>query len=193
MSAVAPLNPANWGDFVDLMGGEGGGCGGCWCTWWRMSRSRWNSCSKEQRRTFFKQIVDAGEPVGILLYESGQAVGWCAVAPRADYPTLMNSPVAYPIDESDSWCVSCLFVRAGWRRQGRMEALIRAGAAYAFGMGAPAVDGFPQKSGRTGFVDRFIGLEGSFHRAGFTTVEQRGENRVAVRQRRPQDRLAGAS
>jgi GNAT superfamily N-acetyltransferase len=184
MRPVKPLSSESWPDFVELMGENGRGCGGCWCTWWRMSRSDWNGCSRPQRQDFLKRVVDAGEPVGLMLYRSVGPVGWCAVAPRTAYPTMANSSVSYPIDALDSWCISCLFVRPGWRRQGLMEVLIRAGADYAFAMGAPAVDGFPQKSGRTGFVERFVGVEGSFIRAGFSIVESRGPNRMALRRLR---------
>jgi GNAT superfamily N-acetyltransferase len=184
MNSVRPLSPDSWADFVELMGEEGRRCGGCWCTWWRMTRSDWNRCNRRQRHDFLKRAVDAGEAVGILLYRAGQPIGWCAVAPRSAYPTMTASTVSYPIDPIESWCISCLFVRPGHRRQGLMESLIRAGANYAFALGAPAVEGFPQKSGRTGFVERFVGVEKSFVRAGFSVIEPRGPNRVAVRRGR---------
>jgi GNAT superfamily N-acetyltransferase len=191
MTAFRPLRVDNWNDFVELMGNDGRGCGGCWCTWWRMSRSQWNGFSREQRHDFLKSAVDASEPVGVLLYQSQRPVGWCAVAPRASYPTMAKSTVMYPIDELESWCISCLFVRPGSRRQGLMEVLIRAGTRYALANGAPAVDGFPQKSRRVGFVERFVGVEGSFVRAGFSVVGSRGPNRVAVRLRPGSDCLDG--
>lgn len=63
-----------------------------------------------------------------------------------------------------------------------MEPLIRGAAEYAFSRGAQAVDGFPQISGDRGtYVDRFVGVEGSFIRAGFKKVDDRGKFRVAVR------------
>ncbi len=63
-----------------------------------------------------------------------------------------------------------------------MEALIRGATDYALSRGAKAVDGFPQISDDRGtYVDRFVGVEGSFVRAGFKKVEDRGKFRVAVR------------
>jgi GNAT superfamily N-acetyltransferase len=184
---TVPLSTDNWPDFVALMGGLGGGCGGCWCTWWRIPRSTWTRSSKDGRREMFRRAVEAGPPPGIVLYQGREPIGWCAVAPRSEYPTLDRSVVAYPIDGLESWCISCIFVRASHRRRGLMTRLILEATDYAFRNDAPAVDAFPQRSGRSGFVERFVGVEGSFLRAGFQVVEPRGENRLAVR-RLPRDK-----
>lgn len=178
---TVPLTADNWPDFVVLMGGANGGCGGCWCTWWRVPRSIWIQSSKAERRNMFRRTVESSSPAGVLLYEGLVPIGWCAVAPRSDYPTLTRSRVAYPIDSLESWCISCMFVRASQRRRGLMTKLILEATDYAFRSGAPAVDAFPQRSGRSGFVDRFVGVEKSFLRAGFRIIEARGENRLAVR------------
>ncbi|WP_408997806.1 GNAT family N-acetyltransferase [Varunaivibrio sulfuroxidans] len=103
----------------------------------------------------------------------------------ADYPTLLRSPVAYPIDDMPTWVISCLFIKAPYRRQGKMSQLIQGASEYAFAQGAAAVDGFPQTSDAEGkHVDRFVGVEGSFIRAGFRRIEVRGPHRVAVRKER---------
>jgi GNAT superfamily N-acetyltransferase len=185
---TVPLTAENWPDFLVLMGGPGGGCGGCWCTWWRVSRSVWTKSSKAEKRDMFRRSIEGGAPVGIVLYEDRMPIGWSAIAPRSDYPTMAKSRVAYPIDSLESWCISCLFVRASHRRRGLMTRLILDAADFAFRSGAPAVDAFPQRSGRSGFVERFVGVEKSFLRAGFRVVENRGDNRLAVR-RLPNDQV----
>lgn len=179
---VVPLTSATWPFYVELFGGPEGGCGGCWCTWWRMSRGSWYAAGKHGRLTAMKEIVESGAPTGILLLTDDGAIGWCAVAPHHDYPTLLRSPVAYPIDQTASWCISCLFVKAGHRRKGLMSSLITAAADWAFAQGAEVVDGFPQTSGRSSStVDRFVGTEASFRKAGFDVIEPRGKRRLAVR------------
>jgi len=185
---VVPLAKDVWPEFLDLFGGKNGGCGGCWCTWWWMSRAEWYRHTKAQRRAMFKRRVTSGAPTGVLLLNDEEAEGWCAVAPMSSYPTLVRSRVAYPIDAATSWCISCIFIKAPYRRQGRMKMLIREAAAYAFLKGAPAVDGFPQAGNReVGYMDRFVGVESSFLAAGFRRIEKRGENRVAVRKERETD------
>lgn len=177
-----PLTAGEWSAFVNLFGGESGGCGGCWCTWWRMSRKEWYQHSKEDRLGVMRDLVMRGRPTGVLLLNDKEAEGWCAVAPMSQYPTMLRSPVCKPIDDTPSWYISCLFIKASYRRQGKMETLIRGAADCAFSQGATAIDGFPQISGDRGtYVDRFVGVEGSFVRAGFERVETRGQYRVAVR------------
>lgn len=179
----APLTEATWSDFVTLFGGRSGGCGGCWCTWWRMTRGDWQSASKDERREHIRGLVAAGEPIGIVYFTDSTPVGWCAVAPRVSYPTLLRSPIAFPKDNLSSWIISCLFVRAGHRRRGLTRELIISAAAYAFDQGAEVVDAFPQVMSpeRKGYVDLFVGTEQSFLRAGFSRLEARGVNRVMVR------------
>lgn len=177
-----PLTARTWPLFVALLGGESGGCGGCWCTWWRMSRIEWYGYTKLERLGVMKDLVWRRQPTGVLLVNGTEAEGWCAVAPMSKYPTMLRSPVCRSIDNTPSWCISCIFIKASYRRQGKMEALIRGATDYALSRGAKAVDGFPQISGDRGtYVDRFVGVEGSFVRAGFKKVEDRGKFRVAVR------------
>ena len=185
-TGCVPLTLRNWKAFVELFGGASGWCGGCWCTWWRMSRVEWYEHTKKSRLGIMRDLVADRQPTGILLVNDKEAEGWCAVAPLSEYPTMLRSPVCKPTDETPSWCISCIFIKAPYRRQGKMETLIRGAADYAFSRGAPAVDGFPQVSGERGtYVDRFVGVQGSFTRAGFDTIERRGKFRVAMRKWSP--------
>src|SRR5215510_8178511 len=93
-----PLTPERWGDFEQLFGPRGA-TGGCWCMWWRLKRSEFERQKGEGNRQAFKQIVDAGAAPGILAYAGGQAVGWCAIAPREAYPVLENSRNLKRVDD----------------------------------------------------------------------------------------------
>jgi GNAT superfamily N-acetyltransferase len=66
----------------------------------------------------------------LLGYHQEEAVGWCAVAPRADYPALGRSRVLKPVDDQPCWSVVCLFIRKDYRRQGVSTALLKAAADY---------------------------------------------------------------
>jgi GNAT superfamily N-acetyltransferase len=180
--SVKELNSDCWADFEDLFGRKQGANGGCWCMWWRLPRSQWQNLGKEGRRAAFKRTVESGRPTGVLLIEDGKAVGWCAVAPRNEYPTLSRSSVAKPIDETPSWCVSCFFIKAGHRRKGYMELLIRGAIWFARKRGAAALDAFPQDvDAREGFVDTFVGIASTFKACGFEEIERRGKWRPAMR------------
>jgi hypothetical protein len=86
----APLTPARWDDFVELFGPRGA-CGGCWCMWWRVERKDYRAGQGSLNKRCMKKIVDSGKPPGLLAYQGRRAVGWIAIAPRADYPGLARA------------------------------------------------------------------------------------------------------
>jgi GNAT superfamily N-acetyltransferase len=75
--------------------------------------------------------VRKGPPPGILAYVEGEAVAWCAVAPREAYGQLARSRVLKPIDAEPVWSVSCVFVERAYRRRGVSVALLRAAGKFA--------------------------------------------------------------
>ena len=82
-----PLTPGRWRDLERLFGLRGA-CAGCWCMWWRLSRPEWNRGKGDGNRKAFRKLVRSGAEPGVLAYADGEPVGWCAVAPREQYPRL---------------------------------------------------------------------------------------------------------
>lgn len=179
---IKPLSPDTWPQFEELFGRHQGGRSGCWCMWWRLTRAGWERLSREERRLAFKSVVESGCPTGVILFDQGQPVGWCAVSPRSDLPSFARSPVARPIDDRPTWCISCFFIGAAHRRKGHMQDLIQGAVEFAEENGAAIVEAFPQETaGRTGYVDGFVGVASAFRRCGFREVERRSEWRPAMR------------
>src|SRR6266700_5058846 len=112
-----PLTPKRWPDLESLFG-ERGGWGGCWCMWWRLSRAEFQKRKGQRNKAAFKQIVEDAELPGVLAYANGQPVGWCAVAPREQYPVLERSRTLARADSKAVWSVTCLFVARPFRRAG---------------------------------------------------------------------------
>lgn len=180
--SIEPLTRPSWEKFEHLFGKEQGGNGGCWCMWWRLARAEWRGLSKDQRRLTFKKIVSKGLPTGVMLQDEGEPVGWCAVAPHASLPTFYKSRISYPIDDHPTWCISCFFVKAGHRRKGHMQHLVRGAIWFAKKNGALALDAFPQEMGkRASYVDTFVGVTSVFKECGFRKVASRGQFRSAMR------------
>jgi GNAT superfamily N-acetyltransferase len=175
------LTPANWSDLEDLFGPRGASAG-CWCMWWRMKRSEWEHNKGEKNRRAFQKIVGSGAPTGILAYVGGQAVGWCAVAPRRDYSLLTRSRVLRPVDEQPVWSVTCFFIARAHRRAGLTVQLLRAAVDYARIQGATIVEGYPIDS-RKNTPDAFAwtGLASAFRKAGFREVARRSATRPVMR------------
>lgn len=180
---IHPLTPARWPDLVQLFG-ERGACGGCWCMWWRLPRTQWVRQKGLSNQGAFYKVVEAGPPPGLLAYANGEAVGWCAVAPRTDYPRLATSRILKPVDDTPVWSVSCFFVARGFRRRGVTLALLQAAAAYARSRGAQVLEGYPCEP-KSAYRDMFYytGVASTFRKAGFREVARRSPTRPIMRRR----------
>jgi GNAT superfamily N-acetyltransferase len=176
-----PVTIERWNDLEELFGGNGA-CGGCWCMSWRIPRAEFNRNKGEANRSALRELVEQGPAPGVLAYDEGRAVGWCAVAPREAYPALDRSRLFQPVDEQAVWSISCLFVAKSYRRQGLSGELIEAATRLAGRHGARIVEGYPQLVKKR-LPDVFVwtGLEQSFVRAGFTEVARRSPNRPILR------------
>src|SRR5687767_3520940 len=88
---IVPATSDRWSDLERLFGSNGAS-GGCWCMWWRQGNKEHAASKGEGNRLKLKALVERkGTAPGLLAYsadETGelQAVGWVAVAPRAEYP-----------------------------------------------------------------------------------------------------------
>ena len=179
--AFHPATPARWND-VALLFGERGACAGCWCMFWRLPRARFEAGKGAGNRRALKALVGSGARPGVIAYADGEPVGWCAVAPRANYVSLANSRVLKPVDEQPVWSISCLFVRRDFRRRGLSSLLIDAAAEFAARRGARIVEGYPvEASAKTADAFVWTGLASSFTQAGFREVARRSPTRPIMR------------
>lgn len=178
----SPLTPGHWRAFEQLFG-VSGACGGCWCMWWRVPKKEFDAGKGEGNRARMRQLVRDGVEPGVIALDGDEAVGWCALAPRADYPRLASSRVLRPLDDAAVWSVTCLFVKKEWRRRGVTPLLLREACSFAKARGATIVEGYPTdpKSGRTADAFAFTGLPSSFLKAGFTEVARGSETRPIMR------------
>jgi len=181
--AIHPLTPRRWDDFETLFG-KNGACAGCWCTWWRMGQSEWLAKKGDGTKRQMRALVKQGPPPGLLAYAGDEAVGWCALAPREDYPRLSRSKILAPVDDAPVWSVTCFFVRRDWRRRGVTVALLTGAARWVAAQGGRIVEGYPtdtDKEQPAAFV--FHGLLGAFRRAGFREVARHSKTRPIVRRK----------
>ena len=176
------LAPSRWRDLERLFGPRGA-CGGCWCMWWRMKRAEFKMRKGEKNKKAFQKIVASGEVPGIIAYSDGEPVGWCALAPRQNYPVLENSRVLAPVDAEPVWSVTCFFVAKPFRGKGITCQLVKAAVAYAQTQGARIIEGYPvdSKKGRLPDVFVYTGLAPAFRSAGFVEVLRRSETRPIMR------------
>lgn len=177
-----PLTTSNWADFERLFGARGA-CGGCWCMSWRLARSTFNQGKGDANRSAMRVLVDQGDEPGILLYKDGLAIGWCSVAPRAEFVALARSRVWAPVDNSPVWSVSCFFVAKEHRNQGLSVELLKSAVAFARCRGARIVEGYPQEldGGPLPASFAWTGIASAYRKAGFQEALRRSEKKPIMR------------
>jgi len=151
--------------------------------YWRLTRLDYERKKGAGNKQAFRKIVDAGPPPGLLAYTDGKPVGWCAIGPRENYPTLERSRVLARIDDEPAWSVTCFFVARPFRRQGITVQLLKAAADFARKKGARIVEGYPvePKKGSVPDVFAYPGLPSAYRKAGFVEVLRRSETRPIMR------------
>jgi GNAT superfamily N-acetyltransferase len=176
-----PATAAWFDDFAAVIG-DRGGPGGCWCMFWRLRNDEWRTVDATQRKVELAELFATSPPPGVLAYLDDRPAGWCAIAPRSEYPRMQSSPTFGPLDDTPSWAVSCLFIHRTARRRGVGSALVRAAVAMAEAYGAPAVDAIPvaPNEKRTS-GDLYTGTPSMFEPLGFTEAARRKPERPILR------------
>lgn len=178
---IRPLTADRLPDLADLFDSNGT-TRGCWCMWFVLPRKEFDAGWRGGNRERFAEFAAAGPPAGVLAYEDGRPIGWCAVGPRSRYPRAIGPrSIMRQRDQSEDdavWLVSCFFVRVGFRRAGVTGELLAAAVDLAAQHGASAVEGFPKV---TPSRDGFVGYERVFARRGFRVIARPSPTRVVVR------------
>jgi len=130
-----------------------------------------------------KELVWEDKPTGILGFYEGQAIAWCAFAPREDFIKLENSRVHKRIDNKSVWSIPCFFIDKNFRRHGVSVELLKGVIRYARDVGIKIIEAYPTTPTQEKLADSFawIGLYKSFERAGFEIVDRTSKNRPMVR------------
>jgi GNAT superfamily N-acetyltransferase len=181
MMKILPLTPGRWRDLAALFG-ERGACGGCWCMFWRLPRAVFHRQKGRGNRDAFRKVVKRGDPPGLIAYDGTTPIGWCAIAPRDEYPALARSRILKPVDERPVWSVACLFIAKPYRRRGVSVRLLKAASAHVRRRGGRIVEGYPvEPPGRMADAFVWTGLASAFRRAGFREVARRSKTRPIMR------------
>ena len=175
---IRPLTPDLWPALEDLFGANGA-CNGCWCMHWRIG-SAYHKRPRAKNKAAFRDIVRRGPPPGLLAFEGDVAVGWCQLTPRDSLPWLEHDWRVKRVDDVPVWCLSCFYVRKGYRRQGVTSALIAAALKAAKRANASALEAYPRDADESP-GSTFTGYTSTFARAGFTTVARHTPSRPIMR------------
>jgi GNAT superfamily N-acetyltransferase len=189
---VIPANEASWDDLATIFGTRGTGCR-CFCQRYKLApRESFGSFPAQERAQRLRSQTNCGRgdaetTTGLVAYLGPEPVGWCAVQPRREYSGLLR---AYRVpwagrseDRSDPgvWSVTCVFVRARFRRRGISRAMVAAAAGHARRRGARAVEGYPIVMTAVIEEELNVGTISSFAAAGFEVVSRPVPRRVVMR------------
>jgi GNAT superfamily N-acetyltransferase len=190
--SVVPANQASCEDLQAVLGRRGP-ASRCQCQRYKLQpRESFASFPAEERAFRLRQQTDCGHPEsrttsGLVAYLDGRPVGWCAVEPRTAYTGLLrNNRVPWLGREEDRaddsvWAVTCLFVRAGFRRRGVSRVLARAAVDFARERGARALEGYPMTTTNAIAEELHVGTVAAFAEAGLTEVSRPTLRRAVVR------------
>jgi GNAT superfamily N-acetyltransferase len=192
---IVPANEASWEDLQTVFGTRGSAAI-CQCQRYKLRpREAFAKFPVEERAFRLRKQTNCGHPEsgttsGLVAYLGGEPVGWCAVEPRPAYTGLVrNNRVPWAgraEDKADDsvWAMTCVFTRAGFRRQGISYALARAAVDFARRRGARALEGYPMitKPGQEITWDELhVGSRSIFEAAGFSEVSHPTLRRVVMR------------
>ena len=152
--------------------------------WNRQTNAEFQDNNYEPNRLALRAKLADGHEFGILAFEGDTAVGWAALAPRAEYSRLGRSPVTKPVDDIEVWSVTCFVVRRGHRGKGVATALLAGAERRARELGASVLEGYPvAPAGTMTDAEAWHGLESMFRSAGFHEVARRKPSRPIYRKR----------
>jgi GNAT superfamily N-acetyltransferase len=193
--SVVPANEASWDDLKAVFGTRGEAAI-CWCQRYKLEpREAFKHFASEMRAERLRRQTNCGDPEaeatsGLVAYRNGEPVGWCAVEPRTAYPGLLRVYRVPWLDRAEDktddsvWAVTCLFTRAGYRRQGVSYALAGTAVDFARERGARAIEGYPMITApgqEITWGELHVGSRSVFAAAGFAEVSRPTPRRVVMR------------
>jgi len=191
---VVPANEATWPDIAAIFGTRGASSV-CFCQRYKLApREAFSRFPAEERARRLREQTNVGQPgasstTGLVAYLGEEPVGWVAVETRPAYFGLLRvyrTPwEGRNEDRADEgvWSVTCVLVRAGYRKRGVAYALARAAVDHARRRGARAIEAYPMRTeaGEITWDEIHVGAESIFAAAGMSPASRPGKRRVVYR------------
>ena len=189
---VIAANEVACADLQTIFGASGRGSR-CQCQRYKLRpRESFARFPVEERVHRLREQTDCGNPgsgttSGLVAFLDDEPVGWCAVEPRTAYEGLIrNQRVPWQgrnedKDDASVWAVTCIFVRAGYRRRGISGALAGAAVDFARKSGARALEAYPMTTTNAIDEELHVGTVGIFAEAGLAEIGRPTLRRAVMR------------
>lgn len=171
---IKPLTIDLWPAFEELFGSHGA-CNGCWCMYWRIG-SDYHKRSREFNKQEFQSIVKKGPPPGLVAFKNDVAVGWCQLTRKRSLSWLEKNYNFNDIDHQDAWCISCFYIKRGYRKKGVTLALIEEAIEFVKLSKGTLIEAYPSNS-----ASSYTGYPSTFQKAGFKVVTLGKYGRIIMR------------
>lgn len=192
---IVPANKASFEDIQTVFGTRGSAVG-CQCQRFKLAPGEsfgsypWRDRAERLREQTSCDRPRARTTSGLVAYQNGEPVGWCAVEPRTAYEGLLRV-FRIPWDgrnedrtDDSIWAVTCVYARAGYRRRGIGYALAEAAVAFARDRGAHALEAYPMVTYPGQDItwgEMLVGNHSMFAAAGMTEVSRPSHRRAVYR------------
>lgn len=131
---IHPATGARFPDVSTILAPKKAGAQGCWCLSYRLSPKQNDALRAPHRAEEVQRLCRRrSHAPGVLAYDSGEVVGWAAIAPREELVGF--DPRRFPADQPGVWVLYCFRVRAGRGGQGVSRALLDGAVGYAHDQG----------------------------------------------------------
>ena len=188
------LSRRTWPDFERLFLKQGvvGDGWWCWCTHHHISsyslpenqppRTRAERAVKNHQQK--EKLVEKGCAHGILVYSTGEPIGWCQYGPREELPRLDNTQNYRRLVLEDGkerlWRITCFVVDKQHRQRGVAGAALKAALEAIRKKGGGLVEAYPVSKTDQGSNYMYCGTVAMFEKAGFKTVGPLATGRIAT-------------
>jgi GNAT superfamily N-acetyltransferase len=179
---VEKMSEERWDDLVKLFGAHGAS-GGCWCMYFREAGNEFRANKGAANQNLFHNVVQSGQPVGLIAYCQNEPAGWIAMAPREAYPRILKSRNYKPVDDAVVWSITCFYTARKFRGNGLTRSLIQGALDFASANGVEWVEAYPVDTRKAKIQDAsaYTGIFEPFIELGFTEIARRSPSAPIVR------------
>lgn len=191
ISASAPtytiraLKPETWPAFSRLVEKHNGIFGGCWCISFHLQPNEGKLGAKAYR-AMKETRVRAGTAHAAMVFEGGEAVGWCQFGPTAELPNI-RSKKEYEkgLAALPDWRITCFFIDRERRGRGVAQVALRGALEEIARLGGGTVEAYPEDyiGERTSNSFLCSGTLGMFEKFGFKRTRKIAMRRWVVARR----------
>jgi GNAT superfamily N-acetyltransferase len=183
---TGPLDMGTWPAYARLLEKHNGAGFGCWCTWFHPRTETGDRT--ESGRDCKERLVREGKAHAAVVFDGGDAVGWCQFGPPAELPGIHHKKeyetglVSLP-----DYRITCIFVDRNHRREGVAAVALGGALDLIAKAGGGAVEGYPQDTAGRKISSSFLynGTRRMYEKAGFEYERPKGKNHCVMRRTVP--------